>query len=61
MDTRDLPMLFAAAIVMFVMFGMCLVGWAQHKKYMQANAVKANVAYWTVDEKGAAKFHWITE
>lgn len=58
MDTRDLPILFAAAIVMFFIY---LVGWAQHEKHMQAKAVKANAAYWTVDEKGAATFHWITE
>ncbi len=58
MDTRDLPFLFAAAIVMFFAY---LVGWAQQEKHMQTNAVKANAAYWTVDERGVSKFHWITE
>ena len=58
MDIRDFPILFAAAIVML---GIYLVGWAQHEKHMQTNAVKANAAYWTVDERGVSKFHWITE
>jgi hypothetical protein len=58
MDTRDLPMLFAAAIVMFMMY---LIGWSNCEYNMRVEAVKANVAYWTVNEKGSPKFHWIKE
>lgn len=58
MDTRDLPFVIAAGIAMFVMY---LVGGMSMEGRMQRSAVKANVAYWTVDENGISKFHWITE
>ena len=58
MDIRDFPFLFVTGIIMVGAYAM---GWKTHENNMQTNAVKANAAYWTVDEKGVSKFHWITE
>jgi hypothetical protein len=58
MDMRDSSFLLAAVIAMS---GMWIFGGISMEGRMQKQAVKANVAYWTVDENGISKFHWITE
>ena len=55
---RDSSFLLAAVIAMS---GMWIFGGISMEGRMQKQAVKANVAYWTVDENGISKFHWITE
>ena len=52
-------------IIWFVIALMCLsmylFGGISKERYIRKDAIKANVAYWTVDENGISKFHWITE
>jgi hypothetical protein len=58
MDKEDLFFSIAAGVAMSFMW---MFGGITKEFYMRKDAVKANVAYWTVDENGIPKFHWITE
>ena len=58
MEKGDLYMLVS---VIIIACGMFLIGGASKQFYIRRDAVKATVAYWTVDENGISKFHWITE
>jgi hypothetical protein len=57
-EKDELPIYIAFLIVAF---GMYLISGKIKESEIRKAAVKANVAYWTVDEKGFTKFHWITE
>ena len=48
-------------VIGLMCFSMYLYGGISMEGRVQRQAVKANVAYWTVDESGFTKFHWITE
>lgn len=56
-DTENL--LFTVAIV--AIFFSFLMGLGFQQKWLREEAVKANVAYWTANEKGEVQFKWITE
>lgn len=57
-EKDELPIYLAFLVVAF---GMYLVGGGLTESRIRKDAVKANAGYWTVDEKGLTKFHWITE
>ena len=44
-------------IICLALFSMFLYGGLSMERYIQRRAVKANAAYWTVDENGFTKFH----
>ena len=58
MNAKDLLPILAIATVLAVMY---LAGWGSGQSSMRIKAVKANLAYWTVNERGTLEFHWITE
>ncbi len=57
-EKDELPIYIAFLVVAF---GMYLISGKIKESYIRKDAVRANVAYWTVDENGFTKFHWITE
>ncbi len=58
MDRDEWYIMFAVVLVMFCSAS---IGGVLTVSKIQREAVKAGAAYWTVDEKGTPKFHWITE
>jgi hypothetical protein len=58
MIKEDLFVLFAILLIITCAF---ITGGMNAYSRFERDAVKANVAYWTVDENGISKFHWITE
>ena len=57
-DKDDFIIYFVIAFIGFIMY---LLGGGLMESKIHKEAVKANAAYWTVDESGFTKFHWITE
>jgi ribosomal protein L2 len=58
MDRNEWFIVFAVVLITFCS---AIVGGVLAVSKTQREAVKAGVAYWTVDEKGIPEFHWITD
>ena len=50
-----------AVLVTIVFFAVFILGGVAGERSFQKEAVKAGAAYWTVNENGISKFHWITQ